>query len=92
MRPLATVGIGYKINWALIRQPQYGALTLKDYFCNDVSIIRVFPGFYNENVISSLKHVKGLILQTFGAGNAPEHPEFLKQLKDATGKYSNTNL
>eukprot|EP00943_MAST-04B_sp_MAST-4B-sp1_P004130 g4130.t1 len=86
MRPLATVGIGYKINWALIRQPQYGALTLKDYFCNDVSIIRVFPGFYNENVISSLKHVKGLILQTFGAGNAPEHPEFLKQLKDATGK------
>lgn len=84
IRPLATVGIGYNINWALIRQPTYGKLILKDYFCNDISIIRVFPGFYNENIISSLQHVKGLILQTFGAGNAPEHPEFLKQLKDAT--------
>ena len=68
----------------MIRQPTYGKLILKDYFCNDISIIRVFPGFYNENIISSLQHVKGLILQTFGAGNAPEHPEFLKQLKDAT--------
>ena len=84
MRPLATVGINYNINWAIIRQPQHGKLTLRDYFSNEVSIIRVFPGFYNENMIDTLKHVKGLILQTFGAGNAPEHPEFLAKIREAS--------
>lgn len=88
MRPLATVGIGYNINWALINPPGYKKLVLKDYFCADISIIRVFPGFFNETFADTLKRSKGLILQTFGAGNAPEHPRFLELLKIATSEHN----
>ena len=69
MRPLATVGIN-NINWALIRQPQHGKLTLRDYFSNEISIMRASL-ILHENMIDTLKHVKGLFCKHLGLEMPP---------------------
>ena len=85
MRPLATVGISYLVNWALVRPSPYEELTLRNFFCDDISILRIFPGPFNT-IRESMSGLKGLVLQTFGAGNAPERPDFLQALKEATNR------
>jgi L-asparaginase/Glu-tRNA(Gln) amidotransferase subunit D len=85
MRPVGTVGISYSMNWALIREKPYRPLSLKAYFCQDVAILRIFPGEFTT-IDKTLQSVKGLVLQTFGAGNAPEIPAFLAQLKAASDR------
>ena len=83
--PLASVGIHFRLNPALVRAvPHDVRLKLKDYFCPDVSILRIFPGEFTT-IASTLNGLKGLVLQTFGAGNAPDNqPNFLDALKGAS--------
>ena len=47
-------------------------------FNNQVALLKIFPGF-SANVYKNLfdiQQVKGLIMETFGAGNAPSNDEF----------------
>ncbi len=67
--PLAVVGVSIKVNWGLVRPHAYRPLELKAFFCNDVTLLRIYPGPFNT-LRHTLKHVKGLVLQTFGSGNA----------------------
>ena len=57
-------------------------------FCNDIIVLKLFPGISNDyiKIITQLPNLKGLILQTFGAGNAPNNKEFLEILKEAVKK------
>lgn len=80
--PLATVGVNININWALVRPHSKEALRVKDHFCNDITLLRIYPGPFNT-LEHTLKNVKGLVLQTFGSGNAPQLPAFLSILKKA---------
>ena len=48
MRPLAKIGIKVEINWALVRPKPARAFKLKDRFCPDVSILRIFPGEFTS--------------------------------------------
>lgn len=74
--PLAKVSaMGAEVNWALIRRPK--SLAKFDVQTNldtaHVACLRIFPGIKPE-MLDSVLHVpnlRGLILETFGAGNAP---------------------
>lgn len=52
----------------------------------NVTLLKLFPGI-TQNVLRSILGISGLrgaVLETFGAGNAPTFPWFLHELKEAT--------
>ncbi len=88
IQPLAQVtGMGIIVNWALVRRPtsinrfavQYSLDT------THVACLRVFPGI-TPHLVDSVLHtpgLRGLILETFGAGNAPSDTHLTKVIKEA---------
>lgn len=54
-------------------------------FDNNVMIVKMFPGI-NQNILETLMVVpglKGVVLETFGSGNAPTESWFVQLLKNA---------
>ena len=52
----------------------------------NLAVLKIFPGI-SKNVIRSVLHsegLKALILETFGAGNAPTVDWFTKEIRSAT--------
>ena len=69
--PIGTVGISIDVKWNLVRHPPKSSLVLNSNFCNEVSILRIYPGSFTTLAQSIAPPLKGLVLQTFGAGNGP---------------------
>ncbi|KAI1470000.1 asparaginase-domain-containing protein [Daldinia caldariorum] len=74
--PLAKVtSLGVDVNWSLVRRPtkiaQFRVTPYVD--TAHVACVRIFPGIKPEMVDSVLRvpELRGLILETFGMGNAP---------------------
>lgn len=87
--PMANAGIHIKYEPHLIHRPD-PAKPMKPHYLFDtnVVILTLFPGI-QENIVSSILHVEGLkavVLKTFGSGNAPQKPWFVKLLKEATDR------
>lgn len=60
-----------------------GPFSIKPDFETNIIIITLFPGF-NSDILSRLaedKKLKGVILRTFGSGNAPSSETFINALK-----------
>lgn len=56
---------------------------IKPLFETNIITVTIFPGF-NAAILNSLAEnnaIKGVILRTFGSGNAPSDPEFLQSVK-----------
>ncbi|KAI1771846.1 asparaginase-domain-containing protein [Hypoxylon cercidicola] len=75
--PLAKVtSLGVDVNWSLVRRPtKIAQFQITSYLDTaHVACVRIFPGIKPEMVDSVLRvpGLKGLILETFGMGNAPE--------------------
>lgn len=75
--PLAKVtSLGVDVNWSLVRRPtkiaQFQVTSYLD--TAHVACVRIFPGIKPEMLDSVLRvpGLRGLILETFGMGNAPE--------------------
>lgn len=83
--PLVDVGLHLKFNYANIYQNS-GDKQLKVHrrFDNNVAILKIFPGLSRNYVRSVLntEGVRGVIMETFGAGNAPTARWFLDELKE----------
>lgn len=82
---LAEVGVHIKYNKQLILKPNFKKLRVHTNLDYNVSILKLFPGI-SENVVKStlaIPHLKALIMETFGSGNAPTDPWFLNTLKEA---------
>ena len=84
---LATAGIHIKYEYDRIQKPNPN-LPLKPYYLYDTNVIvlTLFPGI-QENIIRNILHTPGLravVLKTYGSGNAPQKPWFIKLLKEAT--------
>ena len=84
---LATAGIHIKYEYDKIHKAD-PSKPLKPYFLYDTNVIvlTLFPGI-QENIIRNILHTPGLravVLKTYGAGNAPQKPWFIKLLKEAT--------
>ncbi len=83
--PLAQVGVDISIQWNLIRMSSKNPLKVMPIREKNVAAVRIFPGMpaaLLENVLRD--PIRGVILETFGSGNAPDNrPKFLQVLKDA---------
>ena len=83
---LAEVGIHIKYNYSAIQYPTI-ARPLKVYkgLDNNIAILKIFPGI-NQNVLEAvlgINGLKGLVLETFGSGNAPNLEWFVNRIKQA---------
>ncbi len=58
-------------------------------FNPDIMVIELFPGFQPQilkSIFKDNKHIKGLILKTFGNGNGPSSDIFLDTIKEIASK------
>ena len=74
--PLAKVtSLGVDVNWSLVRRPtRIAEFAVTKYLDTaHVACLRIFPGIKPEMVDSVLRvpNLRGLILETYGMGNAP---------------------
>lgn len=82
---LAQVGVHIKYNYQNILKPSMQKLVVHKNLDTSVAILKLFPGI-SEMVVKSILSIKGLkavILETYGAGNAPTDKWFIDELEDA---------
>lgn len=86
--PLAvTTSMRTNINWKLVNRPRnienFSIQTNLD--TSHVACLRIFPGIKPQmmDAVLKLDGLRGLVLETFGAGNAPEDNAMTKVLADA---------
>ncbi len=79
---LAELGVEMKINTEALWPRGNGPLRFHQSINSNIAVIPLFPGF-NENIIYKTLEAgtQGLILRTFGAGNAPNNFAFTESLK-----------
>lgn len=84
--PLAEAGIHVHFRHdLLLRQPENVAFELQPELDDRVAILKLFPGI-NEATVSSICSIpglRGLIIETYGSGNAPTVPWFIDALQSA---------
>lgn len=82
---LAKVGVHIKYFEQNIMKPSNVSLKIHKKLNQDVAILKLFPGI-TENVVRStlsINGLKGVILETYGAGNAPTDQWFIDALRNA---------
>ncbi len=84
--PLAESGVHLKLSPELfLPKTRSKKLIVHKELDNNVAIVKMFPGI-SEAVLSSILNIpglKGIVLETYGAGNAPTQEWFLNLLKKA---------
>lgn len=83
--PLAESGVHLKVNTDLLLPQTRGRLKVNSRMDNNVVIIKMFPGI-NEKVLSSIVNtpgLKGVVLETYGSGNAQSEEWFISILDKA---------
>jgi L-asparaginase len=82
--PLAEVGLHLKYNFSRIRSADPGKeLFVHKIFDTNVAILKIFPGIGRNFVqaVINTKGLRGLIIETFGSGNAPTYDWFIEDLR-----------
>jgi len=86
---LAEAGTHIKYEQHLIHQPDKTAPSLFHYDLNpNVTILKIFPGI-SDNCVKAIftnPYLKGVVLETFGAGNSSTCSSFLSILEEAIKK------
>ena len=85
---LADVGIKIKYNREFIREATGKPLIVHKKFNTNVGILKLFPGITHDFVkhVLNTPGLKGIIMETFGSGNAPTSEWFLNELAEAINK------
>ena len=86
---LARVGMHIRYDNNLINKVRVPK-PLKPHYLMDtnVVILKIFPGITPQTVdsILNIPHLKGVVLETYGTGNAPSKPWFLDMLRAAVAR------
>lgn len=85
---LADAGVYIKYNRNAIHKPNFKKLKVYKNMDTGIVILKLFPGI-TESTVRSILNIKGLkavILETYGAGNAPNSDWFIRLLKNAIRK------
>lgn len=79
---LVEMGVEMNVNYPALYPPPESGLVLHTALDSRVAVVPVFPGF-NQNIIYKTVEadVRGLILRTFGVGNAPQHVAFIEAVR-----------
>lgn len=86
--PLAEVGVSIQYNEQFIARPKNGAeFGVDTALEREVAIVKIFPGL-TESILRAMlaSGVKGVVLETYGAGNAPTKEWFIGALREAISK------
>ena len=81
---LADAGIHIKFEEAFIHRPDPEKPFRPNYLLDDhIAILTLFPGMREEvmNAYLDIPNLRGLVLKTYGAGNAPKLPWLYERLK-----------
>lgn len=83
---LAKAGINITFKENLILPPPSQPLSVRKQFDNRIAVLKLFPGITPEVVKSIInsEHIKGIVIETYGSGNAPTEPWFIDLLQQAT--------
>lgn len=87
--PLAEIGIHIHYNYSAIDySPRTEAISAYPGMDTNIAILRLFPGIRPEliDAVIQTPGLKGLILETYGSGNAPTSRCFLEKIKEASEK------
>lgn len=88
--PLAEVGVTINYNTRFIHRHKNSAdeLLISTGLCRDIVIVRLFPGMEPRVLKAALDipGLKGIVLQTFGAGNTPTAGWFFDMLRDVISR------
>ena len=79
---LAEVGVNIKYKSSLSK-PQDTKLIVHQNMSNDVAILKLFPGITITTIKAIINSAKGIVIESFGAGNAPTTPELSALLSTA---------
>jgi len=82
---LAEAGLHIKYNWNFIKQTGIRQnLNVHSNLCTDVAVLKLYPGI-SQNFVRAVVNtpgLRGLILETFGSGNAPTYKWFIEELSE----------
>ena len=82
---LAESGVHLKINTPFLLPKSSKKFKINTELDDNVAVIKMFPGI-NESVLSAILNIpnlKGIVLETYGSGNAPTDEWFISLLKKA---------
>ncbi len=85
---LAQAGVHIKYNTSCIHKPTEQEFRIFTKLDNHVAVLKLFPGI-SPQVVSSILSIEGLkavVMETYGAGNAPTVPWFAEALKEAVDR------
>jgi L-asparaginase len=85
---LVEAGVHLKYNEQAIRAIPSGKLKVSTTLDLNVAILKLFPGITPQviDAVLEIKGLRGLVLETFGAGNAPTDKWFIKSVEKAIKK------
>ncbi|GAA5976764.1 hypothetical protein JCM10908_005624 [Rhodotorula pacifica] len=83
---LATVGIDVEVAWQQVLRPGPRRFRAHKSLSSDVATLRLFPGITGRTIRAFLQPggVRGVVLESYGAGNAPRREELLSVFREAT--------
>lgn len=83
---LAESGVHLKVNYdVILKQKASKKLKVHTNFDDNVAILKIFPGINQQvlNTFFSIPNLKGIVLETYGSGNAPTEDWFVQTLEQA---------
>ncbi len=83
--PLVESGVHLNVNANLLFPKQTKKFVVHKELDDNVVVVKMFPGI-NESVLSAIigiPNLKGMVLETYGSGNAPSEEWFIQILKKA---------
>ncbi|MCX7861394.1 MAG: asparaginase [Bacteroidales bacterium] len=85
---LADAGIDITYHYPYIYYPSGDKVVFHDKLETNVAIIKLFPGIHQKvfESILNIQGIKGIVLETYGSGNAPTNEWFLKVIENAIKK------
>lgn len=89
MRVLVDVGVDIVVHWKQIFRPtEIARFSISPEMDTNVGVLRIFPGISDATVEAFLQPpIRGVVLQTYGAGNAPDsRPALLRLFREATDR------
>jgi L-asparaginase len=82
---LLEAGINIKLNNVELDKKPEGNFKVNAITPQPIGVITMYPGISPEVIRNTLRQpVNAMILLTFGVGNAPQNPDLLAQLKEAS--------
>lgn len=82
---LVKAGISFTYRPHLVLLPSSEPMRVHKHFDRHIAVLKIFPGITPEVVEAVLhtEHLRGVVLETFGSGNAPTKEWFIDAIEDA---------